>query len=109
MTWIEATCPTCGTVECAPADFELGVSSNSTSAYYAFTCPSCGDRVQKHAEQRVVELLIAEGVTVTTWEVPAEALEMHDGPAISIDDVLDMHLLLETEDWFDRVAQRVAS
>lgn len=106
MTRIEATCPTCGTVERAPEDFELGVCANvATASWYAFVCPSCEERIQKHADERVIELLIAEGVTPSQWTLPAELLEAHDGPPLSLDDVLDFHLLLERPDWFSDLLQ----
>lgn len=107
MTWIEATCPECGPVECTAKIFELAVSERPEASWYAFTCPSCNQRVQKHAEERVVELLIAEGVTPTTWTVPAEADEQHEGPPLTLDDLLDLHLVLEEPDWFERLARTV--
>lgn len=105
MTWIEATCPTCGTVDCAPSAFTLAICSDAGSSFYRFTCPMCGALVQKHADARVTELLIAEGVNPIEWHLPAEILEHHQGPVISMDDVLDLHLLLEHEDWFDEFTQ----
>jgi hypothetical protein len=106
MTWIEATCPTCGAVEVTPKDIELGICTNHGSAsYYSFTCPVCTDHVQKKAEDRVVELLISEGVRPSHWSIPAESLEEHFGPAITSDDVLDMVLLLERDDWYDQLLQ----
>jgi len=106
MTRIEATCPTCGPVERTPADFELAVCTHIPASYYAFTCPGCEQRIQKAAEERVVELLIAEGVRPSHWELPAEMLEEHDGPPLTMDDLLDMHLLLEREDWLNALTQQ---
>lgn len=105
MTWIEANCPTCGTVDCAPGVFTLAVCSEKSASYYTFKCPVCGEDIRKHADARVIELLIAEGVQPTQWTVPAEALEAHSGPVITMDDVLDMHLLLQEEDWFSALLQ----
>ena len=106
MTWIEATCPTCGAVEVTPKDIELGICTNSADAsYYSFMCPVCADSIKKKAEDRVVELLIAEGVRPTHWSIPAELLEAHDGPTICSDDVLDFLLLMEHDDWFDQLLQ----
>ena len=103
MTRIEATCPACGPVERLPQDFELAVCDYADASWYAFVCPDCSIRVQKHADERVVELLIAEGVDPTRWDLPAEILEEHDGPPISLDDLIDFHQLLERADWFDAV------
>lgn len=101
MTWIEAVCPNCGTVDCALEDFELGVCNHAPASFYAFVCPACEQRIQKPADQRVIELLIAEGVKPHLWELPAEALETHDGPPLTLDDLLDLHLILARSDWFD--------
>ncbi|HVL33003.1 MAG TPA: hypothetical protein VM600_05415 [Actinomycetota bacterium] len=110
MTWIEATCPTCGPVECTPADFTLAICEDySPATFYTFPCPMCEETVQKPAEERVVELLIAEGVRPTSWNLPAELREAHDGPAFTIDDVLDFHLAMEQPDWVERLLKTEAS
>ena len=107
MTWIEATCPTCGSVEMTPDDIVLAICSNHAEAsYYGFTCPVCIEDIRKRAEDRVVELLIAEGVRPTRWSLPAEALEEHRGPPLSIDDVLDFRIAMEASSWFDDLAQK---
>lgn len=109
MTTIEATCPRCGTVERTPADFELAVCDDASASWYAFVCPTCTERVQKHADERVVALLIAEGVAPHRWALPMELTETHDGPPISLDDILDFHLLLEQPGWFVTLEDRTAS
>lgn len=109
MTTIEATCPSCGTIERTPADFELAVCDDPSASWYAFGCPSCNERIQKHADERVIALLIAEGVAPIRWRLPMELLEGHDGPPITLDDVLDFHLLLEQPGWFLKVNEQTAS
>lgn len=109
MTWIEATCPTCGTVECSPEIFELGVCDHKPASWYAFRCPVCSERIQKPAEERVIELLIAEGVTPHLWNMPAELRETHDGPPLTLDDLLDLHLALEDPDWLATLARDMLS
>lgn len=109
MTRIEATCPRCGTVERTPQDFQLAICDDPTASWYAFECPDCATRVQKHADERVVALLIAEGVTPVRWELPPEMAESHDGPPISLDDVLDFHLLLEDPAWFAELERTATS
>ena len=109
MTWIEVNCPECGAVECKPGDFELAVCSVPSASYYALTCPMCHKRIQKAADERAVELLIAEGVTPRRWELPAEMLEAHDGPPLTLDDLLDLHLLLEDPNWFQVLSRTPAA
>jgi hypothetical protein len=104
MTRVEATCPTCGTIECVVADLELGVCSFRPASYYAFQCPACSEWVHKQADARVIEILIAEGVQPYHFDLPAEALERPiEGPSFTEDDVLDLMLEVEAEDWFERL------
>ena len=98
MTLIKASCPGCGEVELTPEDVALMVCSHAPLSYYAFTCKSCGDEVRKPADDHIVSLLVSGGVPARVWDVPAEALESHEGPRISYDDLLDFCLELGTTD-----------
>jgi hypothetical protein len=98
MTTIRATCPTCGDVELKPADLRLVVCSRTDWSSYAFDCPRCTDEVKKPADEEVVALLLSGGVQAQEWHIPAEALEDHQGPRISYDDLLDFALWLDGRD-----------
>ena len=37
------------------------------------------------------------------FQMPAEAMEAHDGPPISHDDILRFHEMLERDDWFNEL------
>jgi predicted RNA-binding Zn-ribbon protein involved in translation (DUF1610 family) len=101
VTTIRATCPTCGEVELTPDDIELRVCTYAPASYYQFECPMCAEPVQKPADDRVVQLLISGGVSATVWELPEEIREERAGPVLTVDDLLDLHLLLKRRDWFD--------
>lgn len=122
MTRIRATCPTCGEVDLAPIDVVLRVVRESggdlaDGSSYRFDCPDCRQLVRKPADERIVELLLTGGVPVE--EVPAarsvavssEAsapLPLHpeeppSGPPLTYDDLLDLHLLLNTDGWFEHL------
>ena len=109
VTTIRATCPTCGEVELTPDDIELRVCTHAPASYYQFECPLCDEAIQKPADDRVVQLLISGGVSATVWELPDEVREQRDGPVPTFDDVLDFHLLLKQEDWFDTLLSVEAS
>jgi predicted RNA-binding Zn-ribbon protein involved in translation (DUF1610 family) len=98
MTTIKASCPSCGEVELTPADVSLMVCSHAPLSYYAFSCPSCSEEIRKPADDHVVSLLVSGGVPANVWEVPGEALEAKEGPALSYDDLLDFALHLGTTD-----------
>jgi hypothetical protein len=107
MATIRATCTDCGDVELTTADVRVRVCADDRSGTYTFRCPHCTMAVVKPAESRVVDLLVASGVEVSTWRLPLELFEPHPGERITHDDLLDFHQLLEGDDWFDTVASMV--
>ncbi len=98
MTTIKATCPTCGDIDLKPRDIRVVTAPAAGWATYAFTCPSCEDDITKSADDEVVTLLRGAGVAVERIHVPAEALELHFGPAIAADDLIDFGLTLGSSD-----------
>lgn len=98
MTTIKATCPTCGDVDLKPRDIHVVVAPAAGWATYAFTCPTCEDQITKSADDEVVTLLRGAGVTVERVHIPAEALELHYGPPIGPDDLIDFGLMLRDSD-----------
>jgi hypothetical protein len=59
--------------------------------------------VAKPAEPRVIELLVASGVRLVKWRLPAEIFEPHRGDPITHDDLIEFHKLLEKDDWYEAV------
>ncbi|CAN5791705.1 MAG: hypothetical protein M3R09_05600 [Actinomycetota bacterium] len=108
MTTIKATCPSCGEVGLTPDEIELRVAEHgAATSYYAFSCPSCQGVVRKPADERVVRLLVSGGVPVLQLDRPdavrRRLSERFDGPALTHDDLLDFHTLLQGKDWFSEV------
>jgi rRNA maturation protein Nop10 len=103
VTTIKATCHRCGEVELTPDDIELRVCNIASASYYTFVCPVCLEEVRKPADDRVVQLLISGGVRAVVWQMPAEVSEIHEGPPLTLDDLLDFHIELERTDWFERL------
>lgn len=106
MTTIKATCPECAEVELTADDILLRIGPNQAVNTYGFTCPACGDFVEKPADERVVRLLLSGGVVPVPLHVPAEALEPRFGPPITYDDIIDFHEMLKSDDWFDELMSR---
>lgn len=103
MPTIKATCPSCGEVALTPADLVLRVFPDGAAAdFYAFTCPNCRDRVEKPADARIVRLLRTGGVEPFVPDLHPE-LPRDDLGAITRDELLDFHELLQRHDWFDAV------
>ena len=117
MTTIRTTCPRCGEVDMGPEAISLSVRSSGRDGSYRFTCPRCDDSVEKRADRKIVALLVSAGVdleprgsseageTLFDQEPIAtiEALEhAMDGPAFTIDDVIEFHFLLEDERYLNK-------
>jgi hypothetical protein len=101
VTTIRANCPSCGDVQLRAADLTVRVCSDDESGSYCFRCPACERAVAKDASRRIVDLLVSSGVRLQVWRRPAELLEDRDGPQFTPDDLLDFHLLLRQDDWFE--------
>ncbi len=82
-------------------DIILRIGATKSVNSYAFPCPKCGEFVEKPADDRIVRLLLSGGVMPVPVHVPAEALEVREGPAFTLDDILDFHELLQTDDWME--------
>lgn len=105
MTSIRAHCPDCGDVHLRAGDLTVRVCSDDEAGSYTFRCPACDQPVSKSASTRIVELLVSSGVRMQVWRRPAELSERHHGPTLTPDDLLDFHLRLEREDWFEDLAE----
>ena len=105
MATIRASCPDCGDVELTTADMTVRVCAEDQRGTYAFRCPSCTMAVTKSAEPRIVDLLVASGVELSTWSLPAELFEDRGGMPLTHDDLLDFHLLLadDGDRWFEEL------
>lgn len=108
MTRIRATCPVCGEVDLRPGDIQLEVVADADrevgeGSCYRFSCPSCAELVTKSADARIVRLLTGGGVAAV--QCVGDATEPHPedppgGPALTLDDLMDLHELLASTDWF---------
>jgi predicted RNA-binding Zn-ribbon protein involved in translation (DUF1610 family) len=102
MTSIRTNCPRCGEVEMRADVILLTVEPHSGEGTYSFVCPSCEDLVEKPADRKIVSLLKSVGVDVAEHENPVLEVEARpEGPAITLDDVIDFHFLLGRDDWFE--------
>ena len=100
MALIRGTCSDCGDVELRSRDLRVRSCRDTEEATYLFRCPVCRMIEVRPAEPHVVDVLVAAGVDLEQWQLPAELGERKRGEAISHDDVLDFHDLLGTPDWF---------
>jgi hypothetical protein len=99
VTTIKACCPGCGEIDLVADDILLRIGAVRTSNTYGFSCPDCGDFVEKKADDRIIRLLLSGGVMPVPLHIPAEALEIHNGPPLTFDDLLDFHQSLTDDSW----------
>ena len=100
-TVIKASCQDCGDVELRIDDVRVRVCTEAEAGTYVFRCPACQMSVVKPAEPRIVDMLVASGVELVQWALPAELFELHPGEPITHDDLIDFHGLLQQDSWFD--------
>ena len=105
---VRASCPTCGDVELPGTALHARRCETTGEGSYSFGCPECGTVVVKPADQRLLDLLVASGIPMTSWSLPSELAETHAGDPITYDDILAFHDLLATDDWFGEVEALVA-
>ncbi|MEM9200096.1 MAG: hypothetical protein AAGC53_00470 [Actinomycetota bacterium] len=61
--------------------------------------------VVKGAEPRTIDLLVASGVHMDTWSLPAELAEIKNGRPINHDDLLEFHdKLHDSSSWDDALS-----
>jgi predicted RNA-binding Zn-ribbon protein involved in translation (DUF1610 family) len=108
MTTVKAQCPTCGDVSLGIEHLTVRTCSDGdTPATYRFRCPSCAETVTRDASPRIVDLLVSAGAPEEQWHWPAELSERPGGPPLTADDLLDLHMLLRDDGWYDRLVALV--
>jgi hypothetical protein len=102
---IKADCPGCGVVRLRTRDLTVRVNADDGSGAYCFRCAHCGAAVSHEANQSVRDLLLLAGVRQEEWHWPAELEERPAGPALTVDDLLDFHVMLRDDAWPARLAE----
>lgn len=105
MALIRAVCSDCGEVELRSRDIKVRTCVDTQESTYVFVCPVCRMVEVRPAEPHVVDVLLIAGCREETWRLPDELKEVCHGATINQDDVLDFHLLLKTDGWFDALVQ----
>jgi hypothetical protein len=126
MIQIEGTCSGCGTdLDLTPADLLLLVpveaesrpqpasrsaSESGSEPRLVFDCSECGSTCAITIESGLAVVLQAHGVAaLADLELEPATAEPHPenpppGPALTADDLIELHVLLERENWFDELA-----
>ncbi len=73
-----------------------------------FTCPTCAGRTSLPVHADVADALASCGVPVSHGHPSMGPPAVRpDGPALTRDDLLDLHLLLDEPGWFDHLLEVV--
>ncbi len=104
MTAIRIKCPTCGEVDLSPDELSLYVPSEDRVTY-SFTCPECDRTVERPTTRKTAALLIAAGVEPVTTSAaatetvlpPEDRSPDPEAPPLTLDDLLELHLLLQDD------------
>lgn len=88
---VRAHCPLCGDVQLPIAQVTLYRANRPDDSHLTYR--HCGELRTVTVDADQIDALTRGGVPVV--RVPAEALEVHEGPAIGWDDVLDFVLAME--------------
>ncbi|MFP3907342.1 MAG: hypothetical protein ACLFRV_05390 [Acidimicrobiales bacterium] len=99
MATIRASCDSCGDVEFTATQVTVHAPEDGGAGTYTFSCPHCRSTVVRQAERPTMDLLIAAGVTHTTWRRPAELVEREHQPdqPITHDELVAFGRLVEDE------------
>ncbi|MGI9648311.1 MAG: hypothetical protein ACR2OI_07305 [Acidimicrobiia bacterium] len=88
MTTIKTTCSACGDVELAANDLVLELTPMDATGRYSFSCPFCESHQFRPANERVVAILLAVGVSYIVGEEVVSEIEIKDF-VDSLDDWLE--------------------
>lgn len=93
---VQAECPTCGAIIARASALVCGVSEGDDRALCEFPCPTCDRVLLRPLAPTEINTLLLLGARKGRL-LPFELLEAHSGPAVSWDEILDLHLQLEDQ------------
>jgi hypothetical protein len=98
---IRVKCVDCGDLFVTSLALTVRACIDNQSWSYCFCCPRCGRATAHESDEPTVAPLVAIGVPVQRWHLPAELAEWRPGgPTLTPDDLLDFHLFMQRADWF---------
>jgi phage FluMu protein Com len=91
---ITTRCTRCGDVDLLAEQMWLVVAEPRERTHFAFRCPDC-EVVERHLVDDETLALLLLLLPVEEISLPAEALETHDGPDLTEDDLIDLMIGLD--------------
>src|ERR1041384_8187586 len=93
MTYIRATCPTCGDVRILASKVTLLTTIGLPGGQYRWTC-DCGI-VIKSCEQSIVDVLRSSHIREEVTELPLELMERPLDGVLTTDALIDLELAFQ--------------
>jgi len=98
---VRVLCPDCSIVRVPASEVTLRNCVDDGRWDYWFLCPGCGRLSAGISTTWLAVEAFAAGSPLELWHLPAELKEAHDGPPLSLVDLVELHLALAEPDWFD--------
>lgn len=92
---MRATCAWCGDIVVATTDVQCAIDHGGERALLSFACPGCTRSVLVNTSAPRAAARLLGGAQLVTGTLPLELLEVHTGPPLTWDDLLDLHLEIE--------------
>ena len=103
MATLRTTCTNCHCdVGLEPGEV-LAASNDQLSGDYAFVCPACHELAVRPADTHALHLLRSIEVHVLDATRPPHPEAPPAGPALTLDDLIDLHQLMEDSRFLDRL------
>lgn len=88
---VRARCPLDGDVFVDYRTIAVRWCIDSGKYSYTFPCPECRKATTHSCSPRIARILLEAGCVLVRWYLPQEMFELHDGPPICADDVIEFH------------------
>jgi hypothetical protein len=100
---LRVRCPDCSVVRVRANEVTLRNCVDDGRWDYRFRCPRCGRLTAGESTSWLAVEAFAAGSALEVWHLPDELDEPHDGPPLSLVDLVELHLALAEPDWYDEM------
>ena len=97
MVRVKSRCWRCGEVALSLPDILLVEHGDGEGTFYSFICSTCGGGQAYPADNRFIDFMRMNGLEPVLLKPPIEYKQAGDGPPLSWDDLLDLHLQLQDD------------
>jgi predicted RNA-binding Zn-ribbon protein involved in translation (DUF1610 family) len=98
-------CPECGEERVDPLDVTVRARIENDEWSYRFTCPSCNRRTVASTSREAALQAVEAGASLETWRWSSETDGPdHDGPPLSLADLLDLRVALSEPTWLETLS-----